>query len=332
MTQAAVMTKAREPSVASLGKVAVLFGGASAEREVSLKSGQMVLLALQSQGVNAIGFDPSLRGLHELADEGVERVFIALHGRFGEDGTVQGALELLGIPYTGSGVTASAVAMDKILTKRIWASENIPTPASRVLYPGDSSAELVATLGLPLIVKPPHEGSTLGLTKVRSAEDVSQAVALALNYDYSALVEEFIEGPELTIALLEREGKVEALPVIEIRAPNGDYNFEHKYLSNDTQYLCPAPLSSELMAQAQSLAIAAFKSLGCSGWARVDIMVRQTDQALFLLEINTSPGMTDHSLVPMAAKAAGLDYPQLVMQIASTASLKNKQFNKQVAN
>ncbi len=312
-------------SAVALGKVAVLLGGASAEREVSLKSGSMVLAALQNQGVNAIGFDPSLRGLHELRDEGVERVFIALHGRFGEDGTVQGALELLGIPYTGSGVTASAVAMDKILTKRIWASEGIPTPASRVLHPGDSSAGVALALGLPLIVKPPHEGSTLGLTKVIRPEDVTKAVELALAYDVSALAEEFIEGPELTIALLERDGQVEALPVIEIRAPNGNYDFEHKYLSNATQYLCPAPQSPELMMKAQALAVAAFKCLGCSGWARVDVMVREKDQGLFLLEINTSPGMTDHSLVPMAAKAAGLSYEQLVMHIAANASLKNKQ-------
>lgn len=319
-------SSAQDPT--ALGKVAVLFGGASAEREVSLKSGTMVLAALQSQGVNAIGFDPSVRGLHELRDEGVDRVFIALHGRFGEDGTVQGALELLGIPYTGSGVTASAVAMDKILTKRIWASEGIPTPASRVLYPGEPTDGLALALGLPLIVKPPHEGSTLGLSKVRSADEVPKAVALALAYDTSALAEEFIEGPELTITLLERNGKLEALPVIEIRAPNGNYDFEHKYLSNATQYLCPAPLPADLMTKAQALAVAAFKSLGCSGWARVDVMVRKRDQSLFLLEINTSPGMTDHSLVPMAAQAAGLSYPQLVMHIASTASLKNKQVNR----
>ncbi len=325
MSPVANQARSAKPSAASLGKVAVLLGGASAEREVSLKSGSMVLAALQNQGVNAIGFDPSLRGLHELRDEGVERVFIALHGRFGEDGTVQGALELLGIPYTGSGVTASAVAMDKILTKRIWASEGIPTPASRVLHPGDSGAGIALALGLPLIVKPPHEGSTLGLTKVVRSEDVTKAVELALAYDISALAEEFIEGPELTIALLERDGQVEALPVIEIRAPNGNYDFEHKYLSNATQYLCPAPQSPELMMKAQGLAVAAFKSLGCSGWARVDIMVRQKDQGLFLLEINTSPGMTDHSLVPMAAKAAGLSYEQLVMHIAAHASLKNKQ-------
>jgi D-alanine-D-alanine ligase len=290
----------------------------------------MVLAALQNQGVNAMGFDPSLRGLHELREEGVERVFIALHGRFGEDGCVQGALELLGIPYTGSGVTASAVAMDKILTKRIWSSEDIPTPASRVLRPGDATAGLELALGLPLIVKPPHEGSTLGLSKVHAADEIAKAVELALAYDNSALAEEFIEGPELTITLLERGGQVEALPVIEIRAPNGNYDFEHKYLSNSTRYLCPAPLPAPLMEKAQAYAVAAFKSLGCSGWARVDVMVRQKDQQLFLLEINTSPGMTDHSLVPMAAKAAGFNYEQLVMHIAATASLKNKVVNAQV--
>jgi D-alanine-D-alanine ligase len=328
MSEVAAMTGSNIKTPASLGKVAVLYGGASAEREVSLKSGSMVLAALQRQGVNAIAFDPSLRGLHELLDEGVDRAYIALHGRFGEDGTVQGALELLGIPYTGSGVTASAVAMDKILTKRIWAAEGIPTPASRVLLPGDPCDDLALALGLPLIVKPPHEGSTLGLTKVRLASEVAKAVELALVYDISALAEEFIEGPELTITLLERDGKTEALPVIEIRAPDGNYDFEHKYLSNATQYLCPAPLPPELTRRAQSLALAAFKSLGCSGWARVDVMVRQKDQELFLLEINTSPGMTDHSLVPMAAKAAGLSYEQLVLHIAASASLKNKQVQR----
>jgi D-alanine-D-alanine ligase len=325
MSELTSLSKLQRPSAASLGKVAVLFGGVSAEREVSLKSGTMVLAALQQQGVTAIGFDPAVRGLHELKDEGVDRVFIALHGRFGEDGTVQGALELLGIPYTGSGVTASAVAMDKVLTKRLWASEGIPTPASRVLRSGDSSEGLERTLGLPLIVKPPHEGSTLGITKVLVASDIAEAVELALAFDTSALAEEFIEGPELTITLLELNGQVEALPVIEIRAPNGNYDFEHKYLSNATQYLCPAPFPEALMAQAQGYALAAFKSLGCSGWGRVDVMVRQKDQALFLLEINTSPGMTDHSLVPMAAKAAGLSYEHLVMHIAANASLKNKQ-------
>jgi D-alanine-D-alanine ligase len=325
MTAFTSTTQLTLPSAASLGKVAVLFGGASAEREVSLKSGAMVLAALTEQGVNAIGFDPSVRGLHELRDEGVTRAFIALHGRFGEDGTVQGALELLGIPYTGSGVTASAVAMDKILTKRIWAYEGIPSPASRVLRPGDTSAGLESALGLPLIVKPPHEGSTLGLSKVRTSDGLAKAIDLALAYDTCALVEECIEGPELTIALLETAGQVEALPVIEIRAPNGNYDFEHKYLSNSTQYLCPAPLAPALMKQAQDYAVAAFKSLGCSGWARVDVMVRAKDQQLFLLEINTSPGMTDHSLVPMAAKAAGLSYQHLVLHIAAGASLKNKQ-------
>ena len=314
------MTELFKTNAIPFGKVAVLYGGASAEREVSLKSGAMVLAALRSQGVDALGFDPSQRGLHELKQEGVERVFIALHGRFGEDGTVQGALELLGIPYTGSGVTASAVAMDKIMTKRIWAAEGIPTPACRVIFPGMTAGELQATdlpkvLGLPLIVKPPLEGSTLGLTKVTSNEELAPAIALALKYDDSALAEEFVEGPELTVTILEEAGEVRALPVIEIRAPNGNYNFEHKYNTNETKYLCPAPLTAQQTARAQELAVAAFKSLGCKGWGRVDVMLRARDQAMFLLEINTSPGMTDHSLVPMAARAAGLSYEQVVMKI-----------------
>ncbi len=313
---------------ASLGRVAVLFGGVSAEREVSLKSGSMILAALQRQGVDAIAFDPASRGLHELRDEGVTRAMIALHGRFGEDGTVQGALELLGIAYTGSGVTASAVAMDKILTKRIWASEGIPTPASRVLRPGQDASDLPRSLGLPLIIKPPHEGSTLGLTKVTEAGQIGAAMTLAMRFDDCALAEEFIEGPELTVTVLEIDGRAEALPVIEIRAPQGNYDFEHKYLSDATEYLCPAPLPAEMTARAQQLALAAFKSLGCRGWGRIDVMVRRRDQALFLLEINTAPGMTDHSLVPMAARAAGISYEQLVLIVAAGASLKSKQVSR----
>lgn len=313
---------------ASLGRVAVLFGGVSAEREVSLKSGSMILAALQRQGVDAIAFDPASRGLHELRDEGVTRAMIALHGRFGEDGTVQGALELLGIAYTGSGVTASAVAMDKILTKRIWASEGIPTPASRVLRPGQDASDLPRSLGLPLIIKPPHEGSTLGLTKVTEAGQIGAAMTLAMRFDDCALAEEFIEGPELTVTVLEIDGRAEALPVIEIRAPQGNYDFEHKYLSDATEYLCPAPLPAEITARAQQLALAAFKSLGCRGWGRIDVMVRRRDQALFLLEINTAPGMTDHSLVPMAARAAGISYEQLVLIVAAGASLKSKQVSR----
>lgn len=316
-----------------LGRVAVLYGGVSAEREVSLRSGQGVLAALQAQGVDAIGFDPSARPLHELRDEGVERVFIALHGRYGEDGTVQGALEVLGIPYTGSGVMASAVAMDKTLSKRIWLSHDLPTPRyeqldAQTLQDPVALMQRVAPLGYPLIIKPPHEGSTIGVTKVLDASGVIEACRLALQFDEVVLAEEFIEGPELTVTILGSGAQAQALPIVEIRAPAGNYDFENKYNTDVVQYLCPAPLSSELTGQIQHIALAAFRTLGCAGWARVDVMLQRQSGRPYLLEINTSPGMTDHSLVPMAARAAGMSYGQLCQAIAQTAALKVRQVNK----
>ncbi|MBP8308860.1 MAG: D-alanine--D-alanine ligase [Burkholderiaceae bacterium] len=311
-----------QPDPAAMGKVAVLFGGRSAEREISLRSGGGVLAALQRKGVDAHAFDPADRPLDDLVRDGFQRAFIALHGRYGEDGTVQGALELLRIPYTGSGVLASAIAMDKVRTKEIWAARGLSTPRSMVLRRGDVLREVPDHLGLPLIMKPPHEGSTLGVSKVLGYSEVNEAFETAARYDDEVLAEEFIEGPELTVAILGGGADALALPVIEIRAPGGNYDFENKYNTNDTQYLCPAPLAANVTDAVQALAVAAYRAIGCEGWGRVDLMLRARDSQPFLLEVNTSPGMTDHSLVPMAARAIGVSYEDLVLQVLASASLK----------
>lgn len=305
----------------AFGKVGVLLGGRSAEREVSLKSGAMVLAALRRQGVDAHGFDTGSQSLAELAAQHFDRVFIALHGRGGEDGTIQGSLELMGIPYTGSGVMASAIAMDKVFTKRIWQTHGLPTPRYQVLRRGDALREVPDALGLPLILKPPHEGSTIGISKVSGYSQMSEAFALAAQYDDVVLAEAFVEGQELTCAVIERAGVPVALPVIRIMAPGGNYDYHHKYISNDTQYLCPAGLPDAIEARVRALSVRAFEALGCSGWARADLMLPDSGEPT-LLEINTSPGMTDHSLVPMAARAAGESYDDLVLEILAGASLK----------
>jgi len=309
------MSKPSPTDHMAFGKVGVLFGGRSAEREVSLMSGNGVLKALLSKGIDAHGFDPAQRSLAELAAEKFDRVFIALHGRYGEDGSLQGALEQLGIPYTGSGVMASAIAMDKVMTKRIWQSYGLPTPRFLVLEAEAMSREQLRqipdVLGLPLMLKAPHEGSTIGISKVNGYSDMQDGFALCAKYDDVVLAEEFIQGRELTVAILGAGSSARALPVIEIRAPGGNYDYEHKYLSDDTQYLCPAPLNFDLTARIQAYAVRAYKAAGCKGWARVDFMLRNSDDEPFLLEINTSPGMTGHSLVPMAAKAAGMSYEDL---------------------
>ncbi len=305
------------------GKVAVLMGGRSAEREVSLMSGAGVLAALRGRGVDAHGFDPAERPLDALRGEGFERAFIALHGRFGEDGTVQGALELLGIAYTGSGVAASAIAMDKVLTKRVWAGAGLPSPAFELARELADLERAVARLGLPLAVKPSREGSTIGFSKLESADAAAQAWALASRHDSEVVCETFIEGPELTVAILGSGAAARALPVIEIVAPGGRYDYQNKYFSDDTRYLCPAPLTPALAAEVAGLSLQAYRILGCEGWGRVDLMVRASDNRPFLLEVNTSPGMTGHSLVPMAALAAGIDYPELCLQILASASLKS---------
>jgi D-alanine-D-alanine ligase len=319
--------------IAGLGKVAVLLGGTSAEREISLMSGGGVLAALQSLGVDAIGFDPAERELADLKREGVARCFIALHGRHGEDGTVQGALELLGIPYTGSGVMASAVAMDKVMTKRIWLAEGLPTPRHVWLEPGALHDPallarlhcIAAELGLPLIVKPPREGSSIGVTKITRTADVDQrlldAVRLAARYDADVLCEEFIAGEEVTCPLIGDGDSAQALPVVRIRAPEGAYDYQNKYFTDSVSYHCPSGLPEAEEAEIQRLALASYRSLGCRGWGRADLMIRATDRKPFLLEMNTSPGMTSHSLVPMSARAVGLPYDQLCLLIASLARL-----------
>lgn len=321
----ATMGQPAAVDVKAFGKVAVLMGGESAEREVSLMSGQGVLAALRARGVDAHAFDPAGRPLSALADEGFQRVFIALHGRHGEDGTVQGALELLRIPYTGSGVMASAVCMDKVMTKRVWRAEGLPTPRWVCLRGGDHDRArlmgLADELGLPLIVKPPHEGSSIGITKVSGYSEVADAVALAARYDAEVLCEEFIDGIELTCPVLGSGDGARALPVIRIAAPEGNYDYEHKYFSDDTGYHVPSGLPAHEEAEVQRLTLAAFRALGCRGWGRADLMLRRSDRRLFLLEMNTSPGMTGHSLVPMSARAAGIDYEELCVQLLALATL-----------
>jgi D-alanine-D-alanine ligase len=303
------------------GKVAVLMGGASAEREVSLMSGSGVLAALKSQGIDAHAFDPAERDLSDLKRDGFARCFIALHGRHGEDGTVQGALELLGIPYTGSGVMASAIAMDKVMTKRVWSSFGLPTPRSVTLDASQQTRERLRSvpdeLGLPLIVKAPHEGSSIGVVKVNGYSDMQGAVAEAMKYDSVALVEEFIVGDELTCPILGDQ----ALPVIRIVAPEGKYDYQNKYFTDVVKYLVPCGLPPAEEQALQRLALEAFQALGCRGWARADFMVRASDRKPYLLEINTSPGMTSHSLVPKSAAAAGIGYEALCVQILALARL-----------
>ncbi len=303
------------------GRVGVLFGGVSAEREVSLMSGKGVYDALISKGVDAYLFDTAKQSLAELARANFDRVFIALHGRFGEDGTIQGALELLQIPYTGSGPLASALAMDKVKTKQIWLHNQLPTPKYAALEKGANASDLVNELGVPLIIKPAHEGSTLGLAKVFHAEQIPAALDLAWQHDKIALAETLIVGRELTVAVLGSGDTAKALPIIEIIAPEGNYDYEHKYISDQTKYICPADLSDALTAQIQQLSVKAYQVLGCEGWARADIMLDQ-NQKPWLLEMNTSPGMTTHSLVPMAALANGQNYADLCLEILAGASCK----------
>lgn len=311
-----------ELNLKSLGKVGVLFGGRSAEREISLMSGKGVLQALLSKGVDAHPFDTAERSVAELAAEKFDRVFIALHGRYGEDGSLQGVLEQLNIPYTGSGVMASAIAMDKIFTKRIWQTYGLTTPAYAVLTAQTELRRVPDELGLPLIIKPPHEGSTIGITKVVGYSDMQEAYALAAQFDEVVLAEEFIEGRELTVAILGKGEQAYALPITEIVAPDGNYDYQNKYFTDDTKYICPAVLEEDLTDSIRKMAVDAYRALDCEGWARVDVLLRKSDSKPFLIEINTSPGMTGHSLVPMAAKAVGISYEDLCVEILKTASLK----------
>jgi D-alanine-D-alanine ligase len=315
-------TSATPNDAAALGKVGVLFGGRSAERDVSIMSGTGVLNALRSRGVDAHPFDPAERSLAELAAEKFDRVFIALHGRFGEDGSLQGALEQLGIPYTGSGVMACAIGMDKIYTKMIWLMHKLPTPRYLSIAPGDSLDHVVGELGLPVIVKPPLEGSTIGITKVATEAELQPAYALAAGYDKTVLVEEFVTGREFTVAILGTGDTARALPIVEIVAPQGNYDYQNKYFTDDTKYFCPASLDAATAAEIQRIAVEAYRSLGCEGWGRIDVLLRAADNQPFLIEANLSPGMTSHSLVPMAARAVGIGYEDLCLDILRAARLK----------
>jgi D-alanine-D-alanine ligase len=316
------------PIIQQLGKVAVLFGGTSAEREISILSGTGVLEALRSRGVDAHAFDPAERDLVELKREGFTRCFIALHGRHGEDGTVQGALELLGIPYTGSGVMASSVAMDKVMTKRIWQADGLPTPKYVRLAADQQSREQIRAvpdvLGLPLIVKPPREGSSIGVTKVQGYSQMQDAVALSAKYDADVLCEEFIEGEEVTCAVLGHGLDAQALPVVRIAAPEGAYDYQNKYFTDDVKYHCPSGLPEAEEKEIQRITLAAYRTLGCRGWGRSDVMIRASDRKPFLLELNTSPGMTTHSLVPMSARAVGIAYEDLCVRVLSLAALDSE--------
>lgn len=317
--------------VRALGKVAVLMGGRSSEREVSLMSGQGVLDALRAQGVDAYAFDPAEHDISALKTQGFDRCFIALHGRFGEDGTVQGALELLGIPYTGSGVMASSMAMDKIMTKRIWRFEGLPTPDWRMVSSSQETIAAFEALGDPMIVKPARDGSSMGLTKVTDASQCAAAYALAAKFDDEVLCEQFIAGEETTCAVLGEGASAQALPVIRIVAPDGNYDYQNKYFTDVTQYHCPSGLPAEEEVRIQQIVEKAFRTLGCRGWGRADVMIRASDRQPFLLEINTSPGMTSHSLVPMAARAQGLSYEQLCLKILAAAALDSTTYEERVS-
>jgi D-alanine-D-alanine ligase len=299
------------------GKVAVLMGGRSAERAVSLNSGKRVLAALKSKGVDAHAFDPKERGIAALVEQRFDRAFVILHGRYGEDGTLQGALELFGIPYTGSGVLASALAMDKWHAKLVWQACGIPTPRSELLAHGSDMQAVATRLGLPLMVKPANEGSSIGMTKVKNARELPEAYALAANYDRVVVAEAFVEGVELTAGILGDK----PLPLIKLETPREFYDYEAKYQANDTRYLIPCGLPPDAERIVQDEALFAFNALGCSGWGRVDLILDRSGKPFFL-EVNTSPGMTDHSLVPMAARHAGLSFEDLCLRILESARLE----------
>jgi D-alanine-D-alanine ligase len=304
-----------------IGRVAVLMGGPSAEREISLISGRAVLAALRSRDVDAHPFDPAERELFDLKREGFKRVFIALHGRFGEDGTVQGALEVMRIPYTGSGVMGSALSMDKWRTKLVWDASGIPTPRFAMVRSTTDWEKVTELLGMPVIVKPAREGSTLGLTKVSTPADFHAAWKLAAQYDDLVVAEEFIAGVELTASIITVQDRGEvALPLVRIEAPQGNYDYQNKYFTDDTKYFVPSGIRAEVEEDIRNAALKSFRVLGCRGWGRADVMLKP-DGSYYFLEMNTSPGMTGHSLVPMAAKAAGLNYADLCVKILEDAGL-----------
>lgn len=297
------------------GKVAVMMGGKSAEREISLKSGTAVLAALRSSGVDAHSFDPRDKPLEALHAEGYQRVFIALHGRGGEDGTLQGALDLLVIPYTGSGVLASALAMDKWRSKLVWQATGLPVPDYVVLDDASDFAAVETRLGFPLFVKPANEGSSIGISKVKQAGELRAAYELAARFDSCVIAEQFLGGGEFTVGIIAGQ----ALPVIRIVPATEFYDYDAKYLRDDTEYRIPSGLGDERESEMRDLALRAFAVLGGRGWGRMDLMLDAAGR-MFCLEANTSPGMTDHSLVPMAAKAAGIPFPQLVVKLLEEAS------------
>lgn len=305
----------------ALGKVGVLMGGRSAEREISLRSGNGVLGALLKQGVDAQAFDPALQSIAELAAAKFDRVFIALHGRYGEDGSIQGVLEWLGVPYTGSGVMASALAMDKQAAKRMWLNWGLTTPKFAMLTAQSDWQAVAQTLGLPLFVKPASEGSSIGLSKVTDVAQLPEAYAKAAKLGGDVIAEEFIDGMELTCPVLGVGAQAQALPVVRILAPEGNYDYQNKYFKNDTQYLCPSELPPALESEVQQLVVDAYRALNCRGWGRADVIVRKSDNRPFLIEMNTSPGMTDHSLAPMAARVAGYSYEEFVLKVLQSADL-----------
>ena len=319
------MSQVDAKNQAHFGKVAVLMGGQSAEREISLLSGNGVLAALLARGVDAHAFDPVQRDMGELKNAGFDCCFITLHGRFGEDGTVQGALELLGIPYTGSGVMASSIAIDKVMTKRVLVAEGLPTPQHVLLRRGAYTAlEVKAALdklGLPLIVKPAREGSSIGLTKVTDISQMQAAVEQAALLDADILCEQFIDGDEVTCPVLGTGSQAYALPVIRIAAVDGNYDYQNKYFTDTTQYVVPCGLPDGEEKAIQQLVLQTYRTLNCRGWARADVMIDKRSRKPYLLEINTSPGMTGHSLVPMSARAVGISYEDLCIEILKTAAL-----------
>jgi len=308
---------ASQEEIKELGRVAVLMGGCSAEREVSLRSGQAVLAALEAQGVNAFGLDLGKNAVAQLLAEPIDRAFIALHGRGGEDGCIQGVLEWLGIPYTGSDVMASALAMDKYKCKQVWLGQGLPTPPSCLLTENTEPEQIVTELGLPLMVKPAHEGSSLGMSKVNSASELKKAWLEASQYDDRVLAERYIQGAEFTVSIVDNQ----ALPVIGLQTSHDFYDYSAKYVTGDTHYLLPSGLNDQQQQALQDLALTAYQAVGCEGWGRVDIMVDEQQQP-WLLEVNTSPGMTNMSLVPQAAAYMGMDFGELVLKLVTTARLK----------
>ena len=306
------------------GKVAVLMGGRSAERDISLMSGNAVLKALVSQGVDAYAFDPAEKNLLLLKVENFDRCFIALHGRYGEDGTIQGVLEILGIPYTGSGVMASSIAMNKIMTKNIWQAKGLPTPAWVEVASVEETLTAFNTLNASMIVKPALEGSSIGITKVTTLKQCEEAYKLAAIQDSKIICEQFIGGDEVTCTVLNLSGSVQALPIIKILAPSGKYDYQNKYFTNDTKYIIPCELPKDEESKIQALVIDAFEAICGRGWARLDVMIDGSTRKPYLLEINTAPGMTGHSLSPMSALNYGLSFETLCLNVLATASLDYK--------